>query len=78
MLQRVQTIMSKLFGTPAETITEESSPKTIAKWDSITHMNLILSLEDEFGVQFSDEEIPSMTTVARILECLRNRPPRGA
>jgi acyl carrier protein len=65
--------MSKLFGLSADAISEESSPATIPKWDSLAHMNLVLALEEEFGVQFTDDEIPELNSVARILSALENK-----
>ena len=35
----------------------------IASWDSINHMNLIVSLEEEFKVRFSEEEINELISL---------------
>ena len=56
---------------PVEKINEDSSPDTIAEWDSLKHMNLILALEEEFGVQFGDEEIVEMLSIELILNTLK-------
>ena len=37
-------------------LTEDSSSDTLPQWDSLRHMNLVLALEDEFGVSIPDEE----------------------
>jgi acyl carrier protein len=41
----------------------ESSPDTIANWDSLQHLNLVLALEQEFNVQFTPEEIEQILSV---------------
>lgn len=46
---------------PAE-ITADASMDTIASWDSLRHMNLVLALEDEFQVQIPDEEAANITS----------------
>ena len=43
-------------------ITEDSSSDTIEQWDSLRHMNLVLALEDEFGVSIPDEEAADITS----------------
>ncbi len=65
--------MSAVFDIPAEMINEESSPDTIESWDSLKHMNLVVGLEEEFDVVFSDEEIVEMLNFALIKELLSSR-----
>ena len=38
-------------------INENSSPDNIDNWDSLKHMMLISALEEEFDIQFSDQEM---------------------
>jgi acyl carrier protein len=45
----------------------------VETWDSLQHMNLIASLEQEFGVEFTFEEIVSMQSVAVIKNVLRGK-----
>ena len=55
--ERIKNVMSSVFELPVEQINENSSPDTIGSWDSLKHMNLIVALEEEFGMEFSDDEI---------------------
>ena len=71
MKQRVLKVFSQVMEIPVEKINEDSSPDTIAEWDSLKHMNLILALEEEFGVQFGDEEIVEMLSIELILNTLK-------
>ncbi len=63
MLERVQRIVADVFGVPLEEVLPESSPDTIAAWDSLQHLNLVLALEQEFGIQFTPEEIEQLLSV---------------
>jgi acyl carrier protein len=58
------------MGVPEQEIGDESSINTVEVWDSLKHMNLVLALEEEFGVQFSDEKIVEMLSVAQIVEAV--------
>ena len=57
---------SDLFGVPADRIGPASSPQTIETWDSIQHLNLVLALEERFGLQLSPEEIEQISGVATL------------
>ena len=45
----------------------------IAAWDSFSHINLMLGIEAEFGVEFDSDEIGTLRSVGQILEALRRR-----
>ncbi|HSE43699.1 MAG TPA: acyl carrier protein [Gemmatimonadales bacterium] len=68
---RVVRVTSQVLNLPVGAITEESSPRTVEGWDSLGHMNLMLALEEEFGVQFSDERILQLLSVGAIVQALR-------
>lgn len=57
MEERIRTIMSAVFDLPIESINEDSSPDSIESWDSLKHINLVVALEEEFKINFSDNEI---------------------
>lgn len=60
MKDRIKQVMASVLRTDISAIDENTSPETIEMWDSINHMNLILALEEEFGVEFENEEIVNM------------------
>ena len=65
---KVQQIISNILNVPADSITPESSTKTVEAWDSMGHLMLILELEQEFDKQFPPEQVEKMTDVAAILK----------
>ena len=52
---RIKNVMSAVFEISIEEINDESSPDTIELWDSLKHLNLVIALEEEFNVQFTDD-----------------------
>ncbi len=54
-------------------VSDETSNRNQASWDSLTHINLIIELEAAFGVSLSPEEALTMTDVATIKRTLRGR-----
>ncbi len=73
MLDRVRSIVADLFGLPLAEIRPDSSPDTIPAWDSLQHLNLVLALEQEFGVQFAPEEIEQLLSVELVAALLREK-----
>ena len=57
MQSKIKRVMSIVFEIPVDEINDESSIETTKAWDSLRHMNLIVALEEEFNIQFLDEEI---------------------
>ncbi len=58
--ERIKEVMSAVFGVDADTINEESSQDNIEAWDSIKTLDLIVSLEEEFGMTIPLEEVGNM------------------
>jgi acyl carrier protein len=58
--EKIKQVMAAVFEVPAETIKEDSSSDNIESWDSLRHLNLILALEEEFGVAIPDEEVGNL------------------
>jgi acyl carrier protein len=75
-LADVARVLADVFGVDASGIGPDSSPDTIAAWDSVQHLNLIIALEQEFGVRFSPEEIEEAVTVRAIADLIRGKQPR--
>jgi len=71
MKEKVFRVVSQVFGVQIDELSEDSSPDTIQAWDSLKHMNLVLALEEEFGVRFSDEKIMQMLSVGLITEAVQ-------
>ncbi|MBZ5664220.1 MAG: acyl carrier protein [Acidobacteriia bacterium] len=73
--EQVRNVASDIFGVPADKITAESSPETVENWDSMQHLNLVLAVEEKFGVQLEPEDIEQMKTigaVAKLVEKLQS------
>lgn len=52
-----------------EPVTRESDPK----WDSLKHVQLILLLEEHFGVQFSEEEMRALRSSDEIVRAIEEK-----
>ena len=57
---KIKKIISIVFEIELNKINDNSSPDNIENWDSLRHMMLIDALEDEFDIQFSDDEMTEL------------------
>jgi acyl carrier protein len=57
---KIKQVMSAVFEIPVESIVDDASSDNIENWDSLRHLNLILALEEEFGVSIPDEEVGNL------------------
>ena len=58
MEEKILCVLKNVLG--LESATKALSQQNCDKWDSLRHLNLIVELESEFGVEFDPEEISGM------------------
>ena len=73
MQQRVYSIVSRILNVPLRSIDDSSSPDSLKTWDSLHHLQIVLALEEEFGVQFFVVEIGALQNVGTIIAILQER-----
>jgi acyl carrier protein len=54
---------------PSELVTRDSEPR----WDSLKHVELILMLEEQFGVQFSEKEMAGLRSSGEIVRAIEGK-----
>ena len=70
---KIKQVMSLVFEAPLESIADDASSDNIENWDSLRHLNLILALEEEFGVSIPDEEVGNLVNY-KLIEITINEP----
>ena len=53
-----------------EEISDDLSMADVDTWDSLTHMELVIGLEQAYQVQFTGDDITEMTNVGAIRQAL--------
>lgn len=71
--ERVFEVFSTVMGIPKESVNKSISVENLEVWDSVQHLNLILSLEEEFSIKFSPEEIQEMLSIDKIIEKIKEK-----
>jgi acyl carrier protein len=57
-------ILADVLELSPEEITPELSMETAENWDSFRHLQAVLAIEGEYGVQLDPQRIPELTSVA--------------
>ena len=73
LASRAQKVFREVFEDPDLLISAETTAADIPKWDSLAHINLIIAIEQEFGVLFRSEEITSMSRVGDLFTLLEQK-----
>lgn len=72
VFKQLQEVIATTLKVPSEKITETTINENLAAWDSLGHVNLMLALEQTFGVYLDVEDFPILTSVPAILQYLQN------
>lgn len=70
MHERIRATLADVFACPVADIPEDASTETVADWDSLHHLELMLALEMEFGVTVDTAALAELTSVDAIAEYL--------
>ena len=66
MSEPLKKILADTLGAPEGQIGDDASVETLSSWDSVAHLNIVLSVEAAYGVSFTPEEITEMTSLEKI------------
>ena len=69
----LRNLLADTFGIPTEEVTPELSAGSIDGGDSFGHLQAILAIEGEYGIQFDPQRTPELTTVARLQTALEEK-----
>lgn len=66
-------LLADIFEITPEKITPELNMAVVENWDSFRHLQVILAIEGEYGVQFDPQRIPELSSVNLLLEELQKK-----
>ena len=72
-LEKVQKIIAEQFEVAADSISADTNIVDDLGVDSLDVVELIMSVEDEFGLAIPDEDATELTTVGKIVEYIESK-----
>ena len=71
--EQLQEIFRDVFDREALTISQDTTADDVEGWDSITHVNLVVEIQREFGVTLVLQEIQAMKTVGDMISLIARK-----
>jgi acyl carrier protein len=73
LTRRIVEIAADIFECRAADLTSESTPEVVESWDSVAQLNLMMALEDEFGIELLPSDVDRMTSLGAVVELVSSR-----
>lgn len=73
MFEKVKEVIEEKLNAEGMEITEETSFKDDLNADSLDLFELVMALEDEFGIEIPSEELEQLNTVGDVLDYLKDK-----
>lgn len=71
--ERLQKVFREVFDDDKIVIFDQMISKDIEDWDSLMHINLIISIEEEFRLKFTTDEILGMENVGEFIRLIEKK-----
>ena len=73
MIQTLNAIFRDIFDEPDLNVVPTTSRLDIPDWDSVAQVKLVLAIEEEFGVEFTTDEVAAFKCVGDFVRALEAR-----
>lgn len=70
---RIRTVLGDVFDLDPAEIGAHTSMDSVERWDSLQHITLVLALEEEFGVHFTEDGTVALLSYPLIVAILTER-----
>lgn len=69
-LQSVQEIFREITDNPATVLTTSTTADDVEEWDSLVHVQLLVGIEEKFGISFSSDQIGTFVNVGQMCDAI--------
>lgn len=73
LIKKMEVIFRDVFDDDSICLTESTNAKDIEEWDSLTHISILASVQDEIGVSFDMDEIIAMKNVGDMMKAIEGK-----
>jgi acyl carrier protein len=71
--ERLKEIVQDVLGDDQLELDERTTAKDVPGWDSLAHINIMVSVESEFGVSFSTDQLSRFRDLGELQDFLHRR-----
>jgi len=71
--ERLNAIFCEVFDDDSIRILPEMTANDIDGWDSLSHVNLIVTIETRFKIRFTQKELLTFKDIGDLLDCIKGK-----
>ncbi len=71
--ERLEDVFRTVFNDDDVTLSDDTTAADIDGWDSVAHINLMMTIEQTFGIQFIGNELAELTNIGQLKHCLAKK-----
>ena len=71
--ERLNNVFRDVFDDESIVVKPETTANDIEDWDSLEHINLVVAVEQEFGMKFNMNEVTTMKDVGDMVKIILDR-----
>lgn len=73
VLSTMTAVFRRVFDDDSIKLADATTAQDIPGWDSLTHINLIIEIEDEFGLKFTVDDIAGLKNVGEMVAMVERK-----
>ena len=73
VFERLNKVFQDVFDDESIVVNDETTSADIEDWDSLEHINLVVAIEQEFGIKFNMSEVTTMKNVGEMVTIILSR-----
>lgn len=73
IVEKLTSVFQEVFSDDNLVLNDEMTANDVEKWDSLTHMLMISTVEEQFGVRFKLKELNKLKKTGDIVDILEEK-----
>ncbi len=66
-------VFRQVFADPEITLAPDTTANDVDGWDSMSHVNLIMAVENRFNIRFNQKEVMGFRNVGDLARCVDSK-----
>lgn len=72
-LEKLNSIFCEVFDDDGLQISPQMTANDVDGWDSLSHVNLIVAVENYFKIRFNQKELLTFKDIGGLLDCIESK-----
>ena len=77
VLREVNEVVRQVLRDPSVQLSAETKANEVKKWDSLSHIEIIVAVEKHFGIKFNFAELQKFQNVGQMCDSIVKRLPQS-